>query len=58
MSIFMRQMGNKEVVNKKNIFLEEEGKKKSSQKVQYLVNNGSRKYEKRQWRGRNYQRNI
>ena len=51
-------MGNKEVVNKKNIFLEEEGKKKSSQKVQYLVNNGSRKYEKRQLRGRNYQRNI
>ena len=51
-------MGNKEVVNKKNIFLEEEGKKESGQKVQYLVNNGSRKYENRQWRGRNYQRNI
>lgn len=40
--------GTKRVVNKKNIFLEKEGKKESGQKVQYLVNNGSRKCEKRQ----------
>ena len=46
-------MGSKEVVNKKNLFLKEEGKKESGQKVQYLVNNGSRSYENRKWRGGN-----
>lgn len=43
----MSWMGNKEVVNKENIFFKEERKKESGQKVQYLDDSRSRKYEKR-----------